>query len=167
LPDFEKTVEEDALSFKPLGKKIGAFRQKEETEMNGNRKGKGKSTGRELPERSWELIKEGDDAEDDEVLFEAYATNWETPGFKEYHRRMQIFVLLYIEGAQYIDEEDTRWEFVTLCVASFRPRDTADVELSCRFERRKRDSTFTYHFAGFVSFYSFFCWPDTKRLRLA
>ena len=35
------------------------------------------------------------------------------------------------------------------------------------FERRKRGSDYSYHFVGFVSFYSFFCWPDTKRLRLA
>jgi histone acetyltransferase 1 len=41
-------------------------------------------------------------------------TRLDTPGFKEYHRRMQIFVLLYIEGGSYIDEEDDRWEFVTL-----------------------------------------------------
>lgn len=30
---------------------------------------------------------------------------------------MQIFVLLYIEGGSYIDEEDDRWEFVTLYVS--------------------------------------------------
>jgi len=36
-----------------------------------------------------------------------------------------------------------------------------------RFERRKRDGVTSFHFMGFVSFYSFFCWPDTKRLRLA
>lgn len=36
-----------------------------------------------------------------------------------------------------------------------------------RFERRKQDGHVSWHFAGFVSFYSFFCWPDTKRLRLA
>lgn len=41
-------------------------------------------------------------------------TRFDTKGFKEYHRRMQIFVLLYIEGGSYIDEEDDRWEFVTL-----------------------------------------------------
>lgn len=35
------------------------------------------------------------------------------------------------------------------------------------FERRKRGSEYSYHFVGYVSFYSFFCWPDTKRLRLA
>lgn len=69
-----------------------------------------------LPEREWEPVEDPEEDDDDEVRYEAYWANWDTPGFKEYHRRMQIFVLLYIEGASYIDEEDGRWEFVTLCV---------------------------------------------------
>lgn len=39
-----------------------------------------------------------------------------TPGFRDYLRRFQIFVPFYIEGGEYIDEEDDRWEFVVLCV---------------------------------------------------
>ncbi|GAA5968162.1 hypothetical protein JCM11641_003754 [Rhodosporidiobolus odoratus] len=151
LEDFDKTVEKDAVNFKPLGTRIGAYRMRT-SETNGaasKGKGKGKSSGSPvLPERQWETLEEGQGAED-EVTYEAYWSNWETPGFKEYHRRMQIFVLLYIEGASYIDEEDGRWEFVTL------------------FERRTQGDSVSYHFAGYVSFYSFFCWPDTKRLRLA
>ncbi|GAA5859267.1 hypothetical protein JCM1840_003825 [Sporobolomyces johnsonii] len=144
LSEFEKTVEKDAREFKPLGSKIGAYRMK----PAGKGKGKGKAQAGSLPERTWEKVEEGE-GDEDEVLYEAYWSNWDTPGFKEFHRRAQIFVLLYIEGASYIDEEDGRWEFVTL------------------FERRKRGDTVSYHFAGYVSFYSFFCWPDTKRLRLA
>ncbi|GAA5885406.1 hypothetical protein JCM6882_009607 [Rhodosporidiobolus microsporus] len=154
LDAFKKVVEKDAVEFKPLGTRIGAYRMKAAGATNGaaassKGKGKGKSTGGPiLPERQWEVLDEGE-GEEDEVVYEAFWSNWDTPGFKEYHRRMQIFVLLYIEGASYIDEEDGRWEFVTL------------------FERRKRGDSVTYHFAGYVSFYSFFCWPDTKRLRLA
>jgi hypothetical protein len=29
-------------------------------------------------------------------------TTWDTPGFKEYHRRMQLFILLFIEGGSYV-----------------------------------------------------------------
>jgi histone acetyltransferase 1 len=39
---------------------------------------------------------------------------WQTPGFKEYHRGMQLFILLYIEAGSYINEEEDQWEFVTL-----------------------------------------------------
>lgn len=41
-------------------------------------------------------------------------STWETPGFKEYHRRLQLFVLLYIEGGSYISEDEDSWEFVVL-----------------------------------------------------
>lgn len=44
-----------------------------------------------------------------------------TPGFWEYHRRMQIFILLYIEGGSYINEDEDSWEFVVLCVFSLCP----------------------------------------------
>jgi hypothetical protein len=43
-----------------------------------------------------------------------------TPGFRDLHRRMQIFVLLYVEGGSYLDEEDPKWEFVVLCVNVFK-----------------------------------------------
>ena len=41
-----------------------------------------------------------------------------TPGFRDYHRRMQIFILLYIEAGSYIQEDDERWEFVVLYVSA-------------------------------------------------
>ncbi|GAA5911018.1 histone acetyltransferase catalytic subunit HAT1 [Sporobolomyces salmoneus] len=155
LEEFEKIIEKDSQEFKPVGELIGRYRMSR-TDLKG--KGKG-TTSSGLPKRNWETLplnepeKEGEEEEEEEVEYEAYWTNWETKGFKEFHRKAQIFVLLYIEGAQYIDEEDQRWEFVTL------------------FEKRKRRGDggegYSYHFMGYVSFYSFFCWPDTKRLRLA
>jgi histone acetyltransferase 1 len=39
---------------------------------------------------------------------------WNTLGFLEYHRRMQLFILLYIEAGSYIDEEEDTWEFALL-----------------------------------------------------
>lgn len=42
---------------------------------------------------------------------------FEDSGFREYHRRMQIFILLYIEAGSYINEEEGDWEFVVLSVA--------------------------------------------------
>lgn len=41
-------------------------------------------------------------------------TTWDTPGFREYHRRMQLFILLYIEAGSYIVEDEDSWEFVSL-----------------------------------------------------
>ena len=35
---------------------------------------------------------------------------------KKYHRRMQIFILLYIEAGSYIQEDEEGWEFAVLYV---------------------------------------------------
>lgn len=74
-----------------------------------------------------------------------------TPKFRDYHRRAQIFILMYIEAGSYIEEDDDRWEFVVL------------------YERRRRKDaarTPVYHFVGYSSLYPFWCWPDKIRLRL-
>lgn len=63
---------------------------------------------------------------------------------------MQVFILLFIEGGSYIQEDEEVWEFFTL------------------FERRKReDGTFAYHFVGYTSVYPFWCFPDMVRVRLS
>lgn len=38
----------------------------------------------------------------------------DTPGFRDLHRRMQVFSLFYIEVASYLEEDDPKWEFVVL-----------------------------------------------------
>ncbi|KAF8520175.1 histone acetyltransferase type B catalytic subunit [Hysterangium stoloniferum] len=132
-PEFRKRVEQDAHSFRPIGTKIASYTRR----VPG--KGKGKTR---------------DDApigadEDDTVTFEVYHTTMSTPGFRDYHRRMQLFILLYIEAGSYIQEDDDRWEFVVL------------------YERRRRKDLDVYHFAGYSSLYPFWCWPDKIRLRLS
>jgi len=46
--------------------------------------------------------------------FDMSQATWKTPGFREYHRRMQLFILLYIEAGSYINEEEESWEFFVL-----------------------------------------------------
>lgn len=112
--EFDKIVESEAESFVPIGKRVGRYVESGLVASGtGKGKGKGKAKKNVLPERPWRMLPAEEDI-DEEVIFEAYSSTWDTPGFKEYHRKMQIFVLLYIEGAQYIDEEDGRWEFITL-----------------------------------------------------
>ncbi|CAE6404436.1 unnamed protein product [Rhizoctonia solani] len=139
---FQSTVEKDAATFKPLGEKIHTYVRR----ATGHGKGKSKEIA---------PISEDDP---DAIVFEVYHSTWDTPGFREYHRRMQIFILLYIEGGSYIQEDEDKWEFVVL------------------YERRRGHSpndgpndtpTYTYHFAGYSSLYPFWCWPDRVRLRLS
>jgi histone acetyltransferase 1 len=76
---------------------------------------------------------------------------WDTPGLREYHRRMQIFILFYVEAGSYINEEEEPWEFFIL------------------YEKRKRRQSphsATYHFVGYSSLYNFYCFPEKVRMRL-
>jgi len=119
---FLARVEKDATSFQPIGKRIHSYTRPAPSASSG----------------------------ESNVEYEVYHATFEDSGFREYHRRMQIFILLYIEAGSYINEEEDGWEFVVL------------------FEKRKRrDGTATYHFVGYSSLYNFYCFPEKVRLRLS
>ncbi|KAJ7349073.1 histone acetyltransferase type B catalytic subunit [Mycena albidolilacea] len=130
---FLARVEEDATTFRPTGQLIHTY-----TRPASDSKGKGVAT----------LDPESDDA----VVFEVYHATWDSPGFRELHQRMQLFILLYIEAGSYINEEEDTWEFAVL------------------YEKRKRRGAphiTTYHFVGYSSLYPFYCFPERVRLRLS
>ncbi|ESK94254.1 histone acetyltransferase type b catalytic subunit [Moniliophthora roreri MCA 2997] len=134
---FNVRVEQDALEFKPMGQMIYSY-----TRPSPRAKGKGKAVS------AVALDSESEDA----VVYEVYHATWDTPGFREYHQRMQVFILLYIEGGSYIKEEEDEWEFVVL------------------YEKRKRldsPNVSTYHFVGYSSLYKFYYYPEKTRLRLS
>jgi len=136
--EFLSRVEEDAVSFKPFGQMIYSYTRHSPTALG---KGKGMVNLQALDSES-----------EDAVVFEAYHTTWHTPGFRAYHRRMQLFILLYIEGGSYINEEEEPWDFVVL------------------YEKRKRRGAphlLTYHFVGYSSLYQFYCFPEKIRMRLS
>ncbi|KAJ8522636.1 hypothetical protein ONZ45_g777 [Pleurotus djamor] len=139
---FLDHVEQEATSFKPSGQLIHSYARLSPTAAAS---GKGKAVA-----KAHQVL----DSEDpDAVVYEVYHATWDTPGFKEYHRRMQLFILLYIEGGSYINEDEDSWEFVVL------------------YEKRKRRSdphnVATYHFVGYSSLYPFFHFPESIRLRLS
>ncbi|KAI0040276.1 histone acetyltransferase type B [Auriscalpium vulgare] len=137
---FLGRVEEEADSFRPFGKKIYSYTR---PAPGSSSKGKGPAVA---------LAEDDEDAAVFEVWHVRASATWDAPGFKEYHRRMQLFILLYIEAGSYIDEDEELWEFVVL------------------FEKRKRRSiprVETYHFVGYSSLYPFYCFPDKVRLRLS
>ena len=125
-------------SFQPLGDKVHSYTRRK---VN---KGKGKSSN-PASLASSALSEDDPDAR----VFEVYRSTWETPGFRDYHRRMQLFVLLFIEGASYIQEDETNWEFFTL------------------YEKATEAGKTTWHFMGYTSLYKFWCWPDSSRIRLS
>ncbi|KAF9228710.1 histone acetyltransferase type B catalytic subunit [Gyrodon lividus] len=118
---FLAHIEKEATTFTPIGRRIYSYT---------------------LPALSVSTL--GD------TEYEVYHATFNDPGFREYHRRMQIFILLYIEAGSYINEEEDGWEFVVL------------------FEKRKRkNETATYHFMGYSSLYNFYCFPENVRMRLS
>ncbi|KAF8232288.1 histone acetyltransferase type B catalytic subunit, partial [Tricholoma matsutake] len=145
--EFLARAEEDATSFKPSGQLIYSY-----TRPSPVHSGKGKGAAE---------IENLDPESEDAIVFEVYhaehyplqsKATWNTPGFKEYHRRMQLFILLYIEAGSYINEDEDMWEFVVL------------------FEKRKRRAAphiATYHFVGYSSLYPFYFFPEKVRLRLS
>ncbi|PPQ67652.1 hypothetical protein CVT25_012680 [Psilocybe cyanescens] len=137
---FLKKVEEDADTFRPPGQLIYSYTRPSPSSSS---KGKRKRSGNNQTL---------DPQSEDVVEFEVYHATWDSPGFREYHRRMQLFILLYIEGGSYINEEEDTWEFALL------------------YEKRKRSDsshTTTYHFVGYSSLYPFYYFPEKVRLRLS
>ncbi|GAA5814636.1 hypothetical protein MFLAVUS_008135 [Mucor flavus] len=78
-------------------------------------------------------------------VFEIYKNSFASAKFREYHSRMQIFVLLFIEGSSYIEDDDDKWEIYTTF-------------------KREQD---TYHFVGYCTTYPFYCWPENTRMRIS
>ncbi|KDQ33945.1 hypothetical protein PLEOSDRAFT_1033752 [Pleurotus ostreatus PC15] len=100
---FLAQVEQDGTTFKPSGQLIHSYvRLSPLAAANG----KGKAAA------NTQQTLDSEDA--NAVVYEVYHTTWDTPGFREYHRRMQLFILLYIEGGSYINEEEDSWEFAVL-----------------------------------------------------
>ncbi|KAJ7168325.1 histone acetyltransferase type B catalytic subunit [Mycena crocata] len=138
---FLARVEEEATTFRPTGQMIYTYTRPAPHSSASKSKGKGIAQSQILDPES-----------EDAVVFEVYHASWDSPGFKELHRRMQLFILLYIEAGSYINEDEETWEFVVL------------------YEKRKRraaPNVTTYHFAGYSSLYPFYCFPEKVRLRLS
>ena len=43
--------------------------------------------------------------------FEVYKCDIETPGFRDFHSRIQPLLLFYVDAASYIDVDDDRWMY--------------------------------------------------------
>ncbi|KAI9014769.1 histone acetyltransferase 1 [Gaertneriomyces semiglobifer] len=87
--------------------------------------------------------------EESDSVFELYKCDFTTPGFKEYHRRLQLFLLWMIEGASFIEEDDDRWHALLV------------------FERTGENDNYLYLIVGYMTYYEFFFYPNKKRMRIS
>ncbi|KAJ1767952.1 histone acetyltransferase 1 [Coemansia sp. RSA 1813] len=84
-----------------------------------------------------------------DITYEVYDSTFDSEEFCEYHRRMQTFMLFYIEGAQFIDASDEKWRVFTV------------------FEKLVLQGTTSYSLVGYCTMYQFFHYPDRKRPRIS
>jgi histone acetyltransferase 1 len=84
-----------------------------------------------------------------DVKYEIFSNKVTDPAFAAFHKRLQFFTILFIDGASYIDENDTKWTVFTL------------------FERKEQGGDVQYSFVGFSTVYDFFAYPESIRKRLS
>ncbi|KAH9368815.1 hypothetical protein HPB48_004314 [Haemaphysalis longicornis] len=81
--------------------------------------------------------------------FELYTAGVTTPGFIDYHARMQSFILWFIDAACYIDSDDEKWEYFVL------------------HEKKVVDGVTCYPFAGYATVYRYYAYPAHIRPRIS
>ncbi|XP_033114772.1 histone acetyltransferase type B catalytic subunit-like [Anneissia japonica] len=81
--------------------------------------------------------------------FEIYKNDMSTPGFREYHERLQTFLWWFIDAASYIDPDDERWGYYTF------------------FERQVEGSNTRYSSVGYITVYKYYAYPDKIRQRIS
>eukprot|EP01080_Neovahlkampfia_damariscottae_P000317 gene317-6731_t len=85
--------------------------------------------------------------EKNERIFEIYLGDFENPNIIDYHERLQIFSLFFIQGASYINNEDSKWKIFLI------------------FEKIKDIQV--YNIVGYCTVYPFYGYPDRTRLRIS
>lgn len=71
-------------------------------------------------------------------------------GFKQYHERMQTFLLWFVDAATYIDDDDDKWEYYTI------------------YEKHIGEmGKPIYYFVGYCTVYNFYAYPQHCRPRIS
>ncbi|KAI8973576.1 acyl-CoA N-acyltransferase [Mycotypha africana] len=105
------------------------------------------TTFRPLGDKVQEYTKENNDGSIDH--FEIYKCSFADKDMRRYYSRIKLFVLLFVEGSSFIDDEDDNWEIYTT------------------YKREDVNNTYAYHFIGYCAAYPFWCWPENIRMRIS
>jgi histone acetyltransferase 1 len=82
--------------------------------------------------------------------FEIYFVDSPTPvGFLDYHKRLQPFLLFYVDAASYIDVDDDKWNYYVI------------------YEKYPVDGSFRFAFVGYMTVYNYFAYPECIRPRIS
>ncbi|XP_012263999.1 histone acetyltransferase type B catalytic subunit [Athalia rosae] len=90
------------------------------------------------------------DKEKGQRHFEVYKADMSCKGFKEYHERLQTFLLWYIDAASFIDIDDDQWHYFNM------------------FEKYTSTvGSYQYATVGFATVYQYYAYPRHARPRIA
>lgn len=81
--------------------------------------------------------------------YEIYFATRDTKDFLEYHEQMRLFLLWFIDGASFIDQDDDRWNYFMV------------------FERVKVDGNDRFYFVGYSTVYNYYAYPENLRTRIS
>nr|XP_061827604.1 histone acetyltransferase type B catalytic subunit-like [Nerophis lumbriciformis] len=84
-----------------------------------------------------------------ELTYQIHKADLSCPGFREYHERLQTFLMWFIETASFIDVDDDRWDFFLV------------------FEKYKKDGETLYATIGYMTVYNYYVYPDKTRPRVS
>ncbi|CAL4072238.1 unnamed protein product [Meganyctiphanes norvegica] len=84
-----------------------------------------------------------------ERTFEVYSHDISPPGFREFHERMQTFILFFIDAASYIDTDDEKWRFFVM------------------YEKYNVNGSPRYAAVGFTTVYEYYAYPNNIRPRIS
>ena len=97
---FRVSIRKEEAAFKPLGEKVTDWTLEGEAYFNYE------------PWATMLSLSLGEHGSSRQ--FEIYHADVSVPGFREYHSRLQPWIMFYIDAASYIDIDDTNWKFFLL-----------------------------------------------------
>ena len=95
--------------------------------------------------------------------YEVYRAHSSTPGFSKYHENMQTFLLLFIDGASYIDFDDDKWDFFVVYEKTGGNLSNGDGHNGLT----NGSGSVRYHFVGYTSVYRYYAYPANFRPRIS
>uniref|UniRef100_A0A673M446 Histone acetyltransferase type B catalytic subunit n=1 Tax=Sinocyclocheilus rhinocerous TaxID=307959 RepID=A0A673M446_9TELE len=85
----------------------------------------------------------------EDLTYQIHKVDISCPGFREYHERLQTFLMWFIETASFIDVDDDRWDFFLV------------------FEKYNKDGETLYATVGYMTVYNYYVYPDKTRPRVS
>ncbi|XP_062313821.1 histone acetyltransferase type B catalytic subunit [Osmerus eperlanus] len=84
-----------------------------------------------------------------DLTYQIHKADITSPGFREYHERLQTFLMWFIETASFIDADDDRWDFFLV------------------FEKYNKDGETLFATVGYMTVYNYYVYPDKTRPRVS